>query len=243
MFVNADFDGDVTDGFSQITSFISKREQPRNHFGTASTALISSNNAALPLTEYTRRRELLLAKYEEKPFFSVQHNWRDALKNNIKEVKDTEIVLPFPSCNFNFLYLDEHSLFNVEQDTDTLSISVMVLRSNTTLTADEIAMYKEHILYTCLALEIEIADKVLNNPKDLGKESIQTKPKGDVYKVLALQKKKTKSATNTNTGRHGQRFHIRRSHFKTIKGIKRRIKWYYAGNIELGIIIKDYLIK
>ena len=58
--------------------------------------------------------------------------------------------------------------------------------------------------------------------------------------MVAVRRKTAAVDHNINTGRTAQRWHLRRSHWKMVKGVRKRIKWYAAGNIELGMVIKDY---
>jgi hypothetical protein len=95
------------------------------------------------------------------------------------------------------------------------------------------------IVAVCHGFVIDVCDVP---DKDLKIPSVHSGEYRQIYKILAIKKKSKAPDHNVNTGKTAQRFHIRRSHWKMVKGVRKRIKWYCAGNIELGIIIKDYVI-
>lgn len=188
--------------------------------------------------EYRLRKEQLV------PTFTVHHNWLAALDKFIGEIQDELIVLPFPQCRFVLQYEAEVRAGYVEQDPDTLKITVTAVTNSDGGLSEELSdVFKRHVAAVCVALEMELAGKIGEVVKDLGKSSVASGVYKEEYKILPITKKSTAGSHNINTGKTKQRFHVRRSHWKTVKGVRKRIKWYFAGNIELGIIVKDYAIE
>lgn len=89
---------------------------------------------------------------------------------------------------------------------------------------------------------MELAGKSGEINKDLGMSSKSFGRYREEYKILPITKKSKPGSHNINTGKTKQRLHVKRSHWRTYKGERRRIKWFFAGDIELGIIVKDYII-
>lgn len=108
------------------------------------------------------------------------------------------------------------------------------------LSSDELEEIKDEIHFICMALEIGVVSKepTLQTTTGVGKP---TEPKGNEYYVLTLRKRTCGIGKVRGQGSR-QRLHVKRSHWRTINGIKKRIKWFLAGDINLGIIVKDYKI-
>jgi hypothetical protein len=188
-------------------------------------------------SEYMRRRQQLF------PVFTVVHNWMTVLDKQVGEVKDDMITLPMPQCRFEFLYENEVHTGQVMQDEETHEIFVWNITDiNDEPVTNRNDEFKRHVVCACIALEMELAGKTSEVNKDLKIPSVHSGEYRQIYKILAIKKKSKAPDHNVNTGKTAQRFHIRRSHWKMVKGVRKRIKWYCAGNIELGIIIKDYVI-
>lgn len=188
--------------------------------------------------EYRLRKEQLI------PTFTVHHNWLAALDKFIGEIQDELIVLPFPHCRFVLQYEAEVHSGYVEQDPDTLQINVTAVTNSEGKLAEDLSeVFKRHVAAACVALEMELAGQTGDVAKDLGKSSVSSGVYKEEYKILPIVKKSKAGSHNINTGKTKQRFHIKRSHWRTIKGVRTRIKWFFAGDIELGIIVKDYAIE
>ncbi len=199
--------------------------------------LDTTTDSLLKDTEYMRRRQQLF------PIFTVVHNWLAVLDKQVGEVKDDMIALPMPQCRFEFLYENEVHTGQVMQDEETQEIFVWNITDiNDNPVVGRNDEFKRHVVCACIALEMELAGKTGEVVKDLKTASNNSGNYRQTYKILAIKKKSKAPDHNVNTGKTAQRFHIRRSHWKMVKGVRKRIKWYCAGNIELGIIIKDYVI-
>lgn len=175
------------------------------------------------------------------PLIFIDFNWHSVFNSKVSELKDEEIVLPFPDCIFKITYLDKQPVIHARQSSETFKITLDILSDDTEL---DVAEIKQHILAACLSIELNLVTLPPTAKINLNiKKKLEFK--GISYVLLPVRKTtKTQpqsQSTSTNTGTK-QRLHIRRGHWKTIRGIKKRIKWYIAGDITLGIIIKDYKI-
>ncbi len=204
-------------------------------------ALPQAQSKLLEAVEYALRKEQLL------PTFAVEHNWFKVLEKHLGVIDDHQIVLPFAQCIFKLNYLPGTPYGIIRQHPETNVIDVVSFSTNPGMTFEDFKdphdAFKRHVVCTCVAMEMGLAGKTSEIDADLGKDSVADRDPVNSYKVLPIKLTKSEPKPhNVNTGASAQRFHIRRSHWKTVKGERRRIKWYFAGNIELGIIIKDYII-
>ena len=175
------------------------------------------------------------------PLIFIDFNWHSVFNSKVSELKDEEIVLPFPDCIFKISYMDKQPVIHARQSSETFKITLDILSDDTEL---DVAEIKQHILAACLSIELNLVTLPPTAKINLNiKKKLEFK--GISYVLLPVRKTtKTQSqsqsqSTSTNTGTK-QRLHIRRGHWRTVRGIKKRIKWYIAGDITLGIIIKDY---
>ncbi len=108
------------------------------------------------------------------------------------------------------------------------------------LSSEELEEIKDEIRFICMAMEIGVVSKeaMSRTTTGVGKP---TEPKGNEYYVLTLRKRTCGVGKVRGQGSR-QRLHVKRSHWRTINGVKKRIKWFLAGDINLGIIVKDYKI-
>ncbi|MEG3034010.1 MAG: hypothetical protein RR877_00785 [Aurantimicrobium sp.] len=171
------------------------------------------------------------------PFIFIDHNWYGVFNEKVSTIHDEEIVLPFPECIFEISYLESKPVVRVSQSSDTFGITLEVLSNTHEL---DLELLKQHILSACLSLELNIMSLPATAKVDM-KITENLEFKGITYVMLPIRKSSPSKVVSKNTGTK-QRLHIRRGHWKTIRGIKKRIKWYIAGDIKLGMIIKDYKI-
>lgn len=181
------------------------------------------------------------------PLFTVAHNWHKALHALLGDVTDDLVALPFPACWFYFPYLEGLNHAVVSQDPDTREITVHSANSAIPLLSQEggadYTVFKQHVLCACVAMEMGLANQGSVDVIDMGLPPSIIRTARAEYKVLPIKMAKgSKKPHNINTGRKGHPLHVRRSHWKVVKGVRKRIKWYFAGNIELGVIIKDYTV-
>lgn len=178
------------------------------------------------------------------PLLVVEHNWLAALDKFVGEMQDELIVLPFPECRFVLKYAEHVRVGYAAQDPHTLAITVSAVTNAEGKLVDELSeVFKRHVAAVCVALEMELAGQTGYIVKDLGKSSVSSGVYKEEYKILPITKKGKAGSHNINTGKTKQRLHVKRSHWRTIKGVRTRIKWFFAGDIELGIIVKDYAIE
>ena len=203
--------------------------------------VIERDGDELNSTEYYTRRLQLSTT------LIIEHNWHEALHKAISDVKDSEVALPFELCHVKLAYLGDGTIIGfVTQDPETHQITVQsvgvgesLLQTPLPEVADE---FKKHLLYALIAMELGLTKNEPASLTDLGLSSVKTGPMSNIFKVVAIRRQKAADDHNVNTGRMGQRWHLRRSHWKMVKGVRKRIKWYAAGNIDLGIIVKDYTL-
>lgn len=201
--------------------------------------------------------KLLLSHQTE---FMVEHDWHTALCKAIPEVKDDEIELPFQRTTFEFTYLETPMRGVVVQDPQTHALTVeslylssgpadlFVVRPWYLANDREKEVFLEHVRYICVAMEVELAGKeqqvmpaFLKALAPAARRAL--KAPTITYKIRPLRQPKPNGEFSIpGVSGSKQRFHVRRSHWKVVKGVRRRIKWYFAGNIELGFIIKDYVL-
>lgn len=189
--------------------------------------------------------------------FIVEHDWHGALSKIIKDVTNNEIQIPYPETIFEFSYMETPMRGTVYQDPDTYEIrlgniyvspaeaEVFEVRPWYLANHKEAAEFLDHVRYTCIALETELSVKeqqpMLSFLKALKPEQRKMlKAPSVTYKILPIRKHEPKEGSVVPVIGSKQRFHVRRSHWKMVKGERRRIKWYFAGNIELGFVVKDY---
>ena len=171
------------------------------------------------------------------PFIYIDHNWYGVFSEKVSTIHDEEIVLPFPECIFEIAYLESKPVVRVSQSSDTFEITLETLSNTQELDLD---LLKQHVLSACLSLELDIMSLPATAKVDM-KIADHIEFRGITYVMLPIRKSSPSKVTSKNTGTK-QRLHIRRGHWKTIRGIKKRIKWYIAGDITLGMVIKDYKI-
>ncbi len=221
----------------QIEQSISTRGTlSRKHIAGTRTFGESESRFMSPLAidEYLKRKEQLL------PTFTVAHDWFKPLDNVLGAVKDDLVTLPFPECKFVLDYIEGKPHAIIRQHPDTHAIDVTSVSDEAIISSED---FKRHVVCTCVAMEMKLAGQASEVKADLGKASLLYHTASNIYKILPVKLvKKESKPHNINTGALAMRFHVRRSHWKTVKGERRRIKWYFAGNIELGIVIKDYII-
>lgn len=102
----------------------------------------------------------------------------------------------------------------------------------------------DDLRYICIALETNIAkQEVINPPKvsQLARSYAPPRP-SNTYKVLAVRSSTTISPREKEDPKYHQRFHVRRGHQRKIGDRKVRVKWCFAGDIALGIVVKDYTL-
>ena len=189
--------------------------------------------------------------------FIVEHDWHSALSKIIKDVQDNEIQLPYAETIFEFSYMETPMRGTIYQDPNTYEIKlgnvyistasaeVFEVRPWYLANAKEAAVFLEHVRYTCVALETELSVKQQQPMLDFLKalkpaQRKLLKAPSVTYKILPVRKHEPKEGSVVPVVGSKQRFHVRRSHWKMVKGERRRIKWYFAGNIELGFVVKDY---
>jgi hypothetical protein len=134
--------------------------------------------------------------------------------------------------------MDKQPVIHARQSSETFKITLDILSDDTEL---DVAEIKQHILAACLSIELNLVTLPPTAKINLNiKKKLEFK--GISYVLLPVRKTtKTQpqsQSTSKNTGTK-QRLHIRRGHWRTVRGIKKRIKWYIAGDITLGIIIKS----
>lgn len=221
--VNADFDGDPFGGWG--------RSKAVEH--------LSHRANLLGDEEYAARREQLLLSHM--PTFVVEHDWVKALSQAAPDLTDDEVVLPFDSVNFYFPNLDKPLHGNVsEAKGKTAEFSPFTVRMPEDTDPDTVSLFMKQVRYALLALELGLVGQVKGELFDLNLPNTVDRFRGDIYKVLPLRVARSESDTPGESAGYHLRFHLRRSHYRTINGVRKRIKWYAAGRIELGIIIKDY---
>lgn len=207
----------------------------------ATSAMSKAQAELLESVRKEMRKEQLL------PTFSIGHDWFSVLDKHLGTVDDNQIVLPFPKCIFKLDYVEGTPYGIISQHPETNVINVLSFSANPGMTFEEFKdpyeVFKRHVIFACVAMEMGLAGKMSEINADLGKDSVAGRDPVNSYKVLPIKLTKSQPKPhNVNTGASAQRFHVRRSHWKTVKGVRKRIKWYFAGNIELGFIIKDYAV-
>lgn len=257
-------------------------------------AMVSSRKS-LQDNEYTSRRYMLAETF---PTFSVDIDFKKSLEGMVKNIKNEEVLLPFPITTFQLLYRDVPLGVVVSQDANTHELTILtaipmtkfkvsqpiramgesemrvidnrVLRTIDagTVKPNQLAQSlqfhdvpKKHIMatridlesmpvlvglhpelleeikYICMALEANIAQR---EPVVNAKSSVKIPQMvKDIYRIVTVKTLDIPKRKNSEPTYH-HRFHIRRAHWKTIKGERRRIAWYFAGDINLGVVNKDY---
>lgn len=105
------------------------------------------------------------------------------------------------------------------------------------LEEDEKQEILSEIRYVCMAMEAKIATKTAELIQGMAAKMQQT-PR-DIYRVTVVKPLDIVKRKNAEPKYH-HRFHIRRAHWKGVGAKRKRIGWYFAGDISLGVITKDY---
>lgn len=102
----------------------------------------------------------------------------------------------------------------------------------------------DDLRYICIALETNIAKQEVVNPPKVSQSTRSNTPTrpSNTYKVLAIRSSTTVSPRAKEDPKYHQRFHVRRGHQRKIGDRKVRVKWCFAGDIALGIVVKDYTL-
>lgn len=188
--------------------------------------------------EYRMRQVMLATK------FTIDHDWYSALEPSVGVVKDDEVTLPYEVMFIRLGYQQMSAIVTQNQETHEITVSNFQGDMYSELIVDDetVALYKQHVLCALVAMELGLTKSEPASLVDMGLATTRTGVRTDVFKVLAIRPSHSSGSHNINTGRKGLRWHLRRSHWKMVKGVRKRIKWYAAGNIELGIIVKDYVL-
>lgn len=199
---------------------------------------IASSDQLLSEAEYRMRQVVLATK------FTIDHDWYSALEPSVGVVKDDEVTLPYEVMFIRLGYQQMSAIVTQNQETHEITVSNFQGDMYSELIVDDetVALYKQHVLCALVAMELGLTKSEPASLVDMGLATTRTGVRTDVFKVLAIRPSHSSGSHNINTGRKGLRWHLRRSHWKMVKGVRKRIKWYAAGNIELGIIVKDYVL-
>lgn len=186
--------------------------------------------------EYRTRRLMAATK------FSIEHNWYEVLSASTNEIKDEEVTLPYEQLFVRIPYLGQGATVMQDQDDHSIIVFGMLDSKYQPIQAsgEDYALFKQHVLCALVAMELGLTQTEPASLVDMGLSSTKTGVMTNIFRVVAVRRKTAAVDHNINTGRTAQRWHLRRSHWKMVKGVRKRIKWYAAGNIELGMVIKDY---
>lgn len=235
---NADFDGNSNGLMNAVNAGTVQSNQVLQSLAARDHGLQSDSPQSLDDTEYRMRQVMLATK------FTIEHDWYAVLEPRVGVVKDEEVALPYEVMFIRLGYQQMSAIVTQSQETHEITVTNFQGDMYSELNADTeaMALFKQHVLCALVAMELGLTKTEPASLVDMGLATTRTGIRTDVFKVLAIRPSQGPGDHNINTGRKGQRWHLRRSHWKLVKGERRRIKWYAAGNIELGMVIKDYVL-
>lgn len=121
------------------------------------------------------------------PLIFIDFNWHSVFNSKVSELKDEEIVLPFPDCIFKITYLDKQPVIHARQSSETFKITLDILSDDTEL---DVAEIKQHILAACLSIELNLVTLPPTAKINLNiKRSLSSKVSPTSYFLLERQLK------------------------------------------------------